>query len=89
MDDNAQWTKVNTSLITGTNPYSYTDRDVSPDTQYEYKLEAVVSDKAETLGTTSVESGKGTPESFEITSIYPCPASDVIKCIMNVPKEAV
>jgi len=84
-DDNTQWTKVNTSLITGTSPYSYTDRTVAPETNYEYKLETVVSDKSETIGTTYATSGNGTPSSFEITSIYPCPANDFINCIFSVP----
>jgi len=79
------WTKINTALITGTNPYSFTDKDIVPETKYEYKLEAVISDKAETLGTTECTSGKGTPSSFEITSIYPCPASNYINCVVSVP----
>ncbi|MGQ9706868.1 MAG: hypothetical protein ACUVWP_07735 [bacterium] len=84
-DNDYVWTKVNTSLITGTNPYSYTDRDIAPNTRYEYKLDAVVSDKNETLGTTSVTYGNGTPSSFDITSIYPCPANDFINCVLSVP----
>jgi len=80
----SQWTKINTSLITGTNPYSYTDRDITPETKYEYKLEAVTNDTSEMLGTTECTSEKGTPESFDITSIYPCPASDYINCVVSV-----
>jgi len=84
MGDDTQWTKVNTSLITGTNPYSYTDRDIAPETKYEYKLEAVISDKSEMLSTTQVTSGNGTPERFDITKIYPCPASDYINCVLSI-----
>jgi len=87
-DDNSQWTRVNTSLITGTNPYSYTDRDVLPDINYEYKLEAVVSDKAETLGTKECTSGNGTPGSFDIASIYPTPAYDRISIDVIIPEQA-
>jgi len=87
-DDNAQWTKVNTSLITGTNPYSYTDRDITPDTNYEYKLEAVTQDNSETLGTTSVDSGRGTPESFNIVRIYPTPAYYKISIDVIIPEKA-
>jgi hypothetical protein len=83
-----EWTKVNSSLITGTNPYSYTDRDITPETSYEYKLDAVVSDKNETLGTTECTSGNGTPGNFEIVSIYPCPASSVINVDMNIPNNS-
>jgi len=87
-DNDYVWTKVNTSLITGTNPYSYTDRDITPDTNYEYKLEAVVSDKAETLGTTECTSGNGTPGSFDIARIYPTPADDRISIDVIVPEQA-
>jgi hypothetical protein len=71
--DDTQWTRVNTSLITGTNPYSYTDRTVMPETNYEYKLEAVKNDRTETLGTIECESGN--PSSYNIT-IYPNPLYD-------------
>jgi hypothetical protein len=84
-DTDTQWTKVNTSLITGTNPYSYTDRTVESETAYEYKLEAVTSDRQETLGTTSVTSGKNTPSSFEITKIYPTPADSQINVAFIIP----
>jgi len=87
-DDNGQWTKINTSLITGTNPYSYTDRDVLSETSYEYKLTAVVSDKNETLGTTSVTSGNGTPASFNIVRIYPTPADDRINIDVVIPSQS-
>jgi len=87
-DDNTQWTKVNTSLITGTNPYTYTDRDIMPETAYEYKLEAVISDKNDTLGTTQVTSGNSTPSSFEITRIYPTPASSQINIDVIIPSQA-
>jgi len=85
MDDNTQWTRVNTTLITGTNPYSYTDNSVKPETIYEYKLEAVVLDRQETLGTTECTSGNGTPNSFDIVSIYPSPASSIINFDVNIP----
>jgi len=87
-DNDYIWTKVNTSLITGTNPYSYTDRDIAPDTSYEYKLEAFVSDKAETIGTTECTSGKGTPGSFEIARVYPTPASYHINIDVVIPEQA-
>ena len=87
-DNDYVWTKVNTSLITGTNPYSYTDKNVLPDTNYEYKLEAVVSDRQETLGTTECTSGKGTPGSFEIARIYPTPADDRISIDVIIPEQA-
>jgi len=87
-DNDYVWTKVNKSLITGTNPYSYTDRDILPDINYEYKLEAVVSDKAETLGTTECTSGNRTPGSFYIARIYPTPASSQISIDVIIPSQA-
>ena len=87
-DNDYVWTKVNTSLITGTNPYSYTDRDITPDTNYEYKLEAVTQDNSETLGTTSVDSGRGTPESFNIVRIYPTPAYYKISIDVIIPEQS-
>jgi len=86
-DTNTQWTKINTSHITGTNPYSYTDKNVLPETKYEYKLEAVISDRSETLGTTSVTSGNENPSSFEITKIYPTPAVDSISIDVVLPEQ--
>ena len=87
-DNDYVWTKVNTSLITGTNPYSYTDRDITPNTKYEYKLEAVMSDRQETLGTTECTSGKGAPSSFEIARVYPTPADDRISIDVIIPEQA-
>jgi hypothetical protein len=81
------WTKVNTSLITGTSPYSYKDKDIEPETRYEYKLEAVVSDKSETLGTIQATSGNGTPSSFEISRIYPTPAESQINIDVIIPEQ--
>jgi hypothetical protein len=87
-DTDAQWTKVNTSLITGTNPYSYTDRNIASETTYEYKLEAVVSDRNETLGTTQCTSGNSTPSSFEITKVYPTPATSQISIDIVIPEQS-
>ncbi|HEC80313.1 MAG TPA: T9SS type A sorting domain-containing protein, partial [Firmicutes bacterium] len=74
-DNIHDWQKVNNTIITGTNPYSYTDTGVAENTQYEYKLEAVMGGEgSETLGTTTVETGN--PESFEVT-LYPNPSSGI------------
>jgi hypothetical protein len=82
-----EWQKINTTLITGTNPYSYTDRDVMPETSYEYKLEAVVSNRDETLGTTQCKSGNENPASFEIARIYPTPALSHISIDVIIPEQ--
>jgi hypothetical protein len=77
------WTKVNTSLITGQNPYSYTDC-ACPAEGGEYKLEAVLADESpETLGTTSCAPA---PPSFAITKVYPNPASDVLSITLTLPQ---
>jgi len=70
----ADWTKVNSSLITGQNPYAYTDSTVEPDKFYEYRLEAVLADEStEILGTACCAP---TPPAFAITKVYPNPVTD-------------
>ncbi|RLC41477.1 MAG: hypothetical protein DRH44_07355 [Candidatus Coatesbacteria bacterium] len=84
-DNLPEWHKVNSTTITGTNPYSYTDTGVAENTQYEYKLEAVMGgDSGETLGTTTVETGE--PASFGIVRLYPNPTSDIVNCVLRVPE---
>jgi hypothetical protein len=78
-----RWMKVNSSLITGQNPYSYTDC-ACPAQGGEYKLEAVLTDQStETLGTTSCAP---TRPAFAITKVYPNPASDVLNIALTVPQ---
>jgi len=77
------WTKINTSLITGQNPYAYTDGDVQGGLTYEYKLEAVLVDEStEILGTASCAP---TPPAFGIVSLYPNPAYETMTCLLSVP----
>ena len=79
------WTKVNTGLITGENPYSYTDSGVVAGVAYEYKLEAVLTDDSpETLGTTQATAGIP-PTSFAILSVYPNPASEQLTVSLSLP----
>jgi hypothetical protein len=78
-----RWMKVNSSLITGQNPYSYTDY-ACPAEGGEYKLEAVLADQStETLGTTSCAPA---PPAFAITKVYPNPASDVLNIALTLPQ---
>jgi len=80
------WTKVNPNLITGENPYSYTDSSVESGVAYEYKLEAVLADDSpETLGTTQATAGLP-PASFTILALYPNPASDYLTCLLAMPE---
>ena len=80
-----EWLKINPSLITGENPYSYTDNDVEVNTAYEYTLEAVLADDSpETLGTAQATTGQ--PTSFAILKLYPNPASNYLTCLLSVPQ---
>lgn len=75
------WTKVNNSLITGDNPYTYSDNSVDSGKTYEYRLEAVLTDEStEILGTTSCATN---PPSFAITALYPNPASDLLNLTLS------
>jgi len=78
------WTQINPSLITGENPYSYTDSEVESGVAYEYKLEAMLDIGAETLGTTQTTAGLP-PASFAILALYPNPASDTLTCLLALP----
>ena len=79
------WERVNPTLITGHNPYSYTDSDVEPGVAYEYKLKAVLADDSpETLGITQATAGQ--PTSFAILALYPNPASDYLTCLLAMPE---
>ena len=81
------WRRINDTLITGANPYSYTDSNVIENRQYEYRLEAVLTDdESEILGTTTATSGSGAPGSFSIVNIYPNPCVDTLNCVMAVPE---
>jgi len=78
------WTKVNPSLITGQNPYAYTDSAVEPGKTYEYRLEAVLADEStEILGTASCAP---TPPAFAITKVYPNPTSDLLNIGLTLPQ---
>lgn len=80
------WTKINEHLITGQDPYTYIDDTVEKGITYEYRLEAVLEDSTQTLGTTT--SATGLPSSFSITSIHPNPAVDNINITLSTPETA-
>jgi len=78
------WTKVNPSLITGQNPYTYTDGNVQGGITYEYRLEAVLTDEStEILGSASCAPA---PPAFAITKVYPNPASVVLNIVLTLPQ---
>jgi len=84
---NIIWTKINKDLITGKNPFSYTDRIPNKNINYVYKLEAITENKAETLGETKTE-GNQSPSSFALTSVYPNPAYENISVSVAIPINA-
>lgn len=77
------WCKVNEHPITGDNPYTYLDRSVS-DGEYEYKLEAVLNDTAESLGNTVVSGDVPVPFGLKIA---PNPAKSVVKLGVGLPEK--
>jgi hypothetical protein len=83
-DTYPRWTKINEHLITGQNPYTYIDDTVESGITYEYKLEAIVENSTETLGTT--QGTCGLPTSFSITSIHPNPATDIASITLTTPQ---
>jgi len=82
VDEN--WLRINDFLITGENPYEYIDTNVERGTTYEYKLEAIVGVKEETIGTKTGICGL--PTSLEITSIYPNPADELLNVVFSLPE---
>lgn len=67
------WTKLNEATITGRNPYSFVDAGVAPGLLYEYKLEAVVVEGTETLGTAA--GSLSVPRAFALRAAKPNPCS--------------
>jgi hypothetical protein len=81
------WAKVNSDLITGVNPYSYADEGVEPGVTYEYKLEAFINTKAETLGTTIATTGAGLPTSYALYQSRPNPTTGTAIIAFDLPEE--
>ncbi|MGD8717685.1 MAG: T9SS type A sorting domain-containing protein [Candidatus Zixiibacteriota bacterium] len=71
------WTKVNSSLIVGENPYSYRDAALEAATGYEYRLEAIVANEAEALGTASGAT-LGAARPFALRAAYPNPTTGAV-----------
>ena len=82
--DYSDWRIVNSALITGTNPYSYIDTGVEPEKDYEYRLEAVLVDGKETLGT--AQTGDYIPTTFSISKVYPNPADTQVTLQLQLPQ---
>jgi hypothetical protein len=80
------WAKVNDTIITGENPYHYIDYGAVEGDGYTYKLEAVIKEANEVLGTT-VPTG-GIPTSFELSGIYPNPAVDNMNVVYTLAENS-
>jgi hypothetical protein len=81
------WTKVNSSPITGKNPYTYLDIDVSENNRYFYKLEAITSVNNKQLGSLEIEHIL-IPTSARITMIYPNPADSQLCLNYEIPENS-
>jgi hypothetical protein len=82
------WTKINSALITGANPYSYVDEGVESGVTYEYELEAIVNTTAETLGTATATTGAGLPTTFALYQSRPNPARGNATIAFDLPENA-
>lgn len=85
-DGSADWIKINNSLITGDNPFAYLDGDISSGENYQYKLEAVEERSSSSFGPYIVNTGL--PTSFEISSLYPNPATSEVKVNFTLSEES-
>ncbi len=80
------WARLNSSPITGNNPYQFVDTSVRAGQGYHYRLFALTADgKEEMLGTTQGEAST-TPAVFALTAVYPNPASSLLTCRLTMPQ---
>jgi hypothetical protein len=81
------WAKVNSSLIVGENPYSYRDSGLDAATGYDYRLEAVVANEAEKLGTASGAT-LGAARPFALRAAYPNPTRGAVTFVFTLAERA-
>jgi hypothetical protein len=81
------WTKINTVLITGGNPYSYIDTDVEPGVTYEYGLEVIANGTTKILGTTTATTGAGLPTCYALYQSRPNPARGTATIAFDLPED--
>jgi hypothetical protein len=77
------WMKLNETPVTGRNPYLFLDGGVVPGVFYEYKLEAVLEEGPETLGTTA--GNISPPRAFALSSAKPNPCSGEAVIAFELP----
>lgn len=81
----ASWVKVNSSLIVGKNPYNYRDSDLEKAIMYEYRLEALIGNRAEALGTASGTTLAGA-KPFALHAAYPNPSRGGVTFAFSLAK---
>ncbi len=82
------WERINTDLITGENPYSYIDGGLENGITYEYKLEVIVGESAETLGITTGTAGNGIPKTSVLHQSRPNPGRGPVNIAFELSEDA-
>jgi hypothetical protein len=84
--DKKSWSRINSDLITGNNPYSYLDSTCKGGQSYLYHLTAIKSDGREVeLGSTSGQAGV-LDRGFSLFAVYPNPAQSMLTCRLSLPQ---
>lgn len=84
--DKKSWSRINSDLITGNNPYSYLDSSCKSGQRYLYRLTAIRSDgREEELGSTSGQAGI-LDRGFSLLAVYPNPTRSLLACRLSLPQ---
>ncbi len=76
----SDWAKLNSTLITGSNPYTFIDSSARLGAGYTYKLTSMsAAGREDDIGTTT-NSTQETPTQFVITSVHPNPVASLLTC---------
>ncbi len=80
--------QLNSGLIVGASPLTYSDDDVTSDTEYEYRLEMVVNSSVKEEATAYAQTSPPTKTSFGLTGIFPNPAGDTVSFEYAIPENS-
>jgi hypothetical protein len=80
--------RLNNDLIVGASPLTYTDDDVTFDTEYEYRLEMVVNSSVKEEATAHAQTSPPTKTSFGLIGIFPNPASYTVSFEYVIPENS-
>jgi len=87
--DKKSWSRLNSNLIMGNNPYSYLDATCKSGQSYRYRLTAIKSDgREEELGNTSGQAGI-LDRGFSLLAVYPNPAQLLLTCRLFLPQAGI